>query len=330
MSMYGTCRCKKTFHPGNAPTVFPSRFFLVREDAEDLYQALHADTTDVATIINILAKRSLAQRLEIVNEYRTLHDADLIEDLRSKLSGDFESLIVAMMTPLDQYYASELNYAMVGAGTDENDLTEILCTLSNAEILAVRRSYHQQYAVKLEDAVIDDTSDEYRDLLLSLCRTERDEYQHPDQEAALTDANSMYNATSDTRWNVYHDVFCHRSYAQLQLVFNEYQNVAGKSIDDAIDDFFSGDVKTGLLAIVGDVKNPAKFFAEQLHATMAGLGTSDRDLMRLVVTRSEIDMADIKKEYETLYTATLATDIVEDTSGDYQKCLLVLIGEEPQ
>ena len=153
--------------------------------------------------------------------------------------------------------------------------------------------------MKLEDAVIDDTSGEYRDLLLSLCRTERDEYQHPDQEAALTDANSMYNATSDTRWNVYHDVFCHRSYAQLQLIFNEYQNVAGKSIEDAIDDFFSG-----------DVKNPAKFFAEQLHATMAGLGTSDRDLMRLVVTRSEIDMADIKKEYETLYTATLATDIV--------------------
>lgn len=274
-----------------------------------------------------MAKRSLAQRFDIINKYRTQYDADLVEDLKSKLFGDIETLIVALMTPLDQYYASELHHAMAGLGTDENDLTQILCTLSNAEILAVRRSYHQrkswllnynvflisnftEYSVNLGDDITDDTSDKYKDFLVSLCRTERVEDEDLDQEAAVTDAQSLFNTTTETRWSVYHDLFCHRSYAQLKLIFEEYEKVAGKSIEDSIQEFFSGDVKTGLLDIVGVAKNPIGFFAQQLHATIAGVGTSDRDLMRLIVTRCEIDLADIKREYQAQYSVTLAADIV--------------------
>ena len=274
-----------------------------------------------------MAKRSLAQRFDIINKYRAQYDADLVEDLKSKLFGDIETLIVALMTPLDQYYASELHHAMAGLGTDENDLTQILCTLSNAEILAVRRSYHQrkswlfnynvflisnftEYSVNLGDDITDDTSDKYKDFLVSLCRTERVEDEDLDQEAAVTDAQSLFNTTTETRWSVYHDLFCHRSYAQLKLIFEEYEKVAGKSIEDSIQEFFSGDVKTGLLDIVGVAKNPIGFFAQQLHATIAGVGTSDRDLMRLIVTRCEIDLADIKREYQAQYSVTLAADII--------------------
>ncbi|KAJ3643445.1 hypothetical protein Zmor_026155 [Zophobas morio] len=319
----------KLFPTGNTPTVVPSSSFVASEDADNLYNALQADTTNVSAIIKILAKRSLAQRFDIINKYRAQYDADLVEDLKSKLFGDIETLIVALMTPLDQYYASELHHAMAGLGTDENDLTQILCTLSNAEILAVRRSYHQQYSVNLGDDITDDTSDKYKDFLVSLCRTERVEDEDLDQEAAVTDAQSLFNTTTETRWSVYHDLFCHRSYAQLKLIFEEYEKVAGKSIEDSIQEFFSGDVKTGLLDIVGVAKNPIGFFAQQLHATIAGVGTSDRDLMRLIVTRCEIDLADIKREYQAQYSVTLAADIIDDTSGDYRNCLLILIAEEP-
>lgn len=53
---------------------------------------------------------------------------DLVEDLKSELSGDFEELILAlMMTPLE-YEAYCLNDALRGLGTDEAALLGMLLT----------------------------------------------------------------------------------------------------------------------------------------------------------------------------------------------------------
>jgi hypothetical protein len=53
------------------------------------------------------------------------------------------------------------------------------------------------------------------------------------------------------------------------------------------------------------VNNKAGFFADQLYKSMKGLGTDDSRLIRLVVTRCEVDMGEIKIEFVHRYGKSL-------------------------
>lgn len=57
------------------------------------------------------------------------------------------------------------------------------------------------------------------------------------------------------------------------------------------------------------VRDKSSYFAKRLHESMAGFGTNDRALIRIVATRCEIDMADIKNAYMSMYGKSLEADI---------------------
>ena len=71
------------------------------------------------------------------------HTQDLINELKSELSGNLEECILALLEPKVLYDAKSLRRAMKGAGTDERALIEILCTRTNAEIEEIKREYNQ-------------------------------------------------------------------------------------------------------------------------------------------------------------------------------------------
>uniref|UniRef100_A0A672PCU8 Annexin n=1 Tax=Sinocyclocheilus grahami TaxID=75366 RepID=A0A672PCU8_SINGR len=286
-------------------------------DVEVLRKAMKGFGTDENAIIELLGTRSNKQRVPLKAAYKTTYGKDLVSDIKSEVKGDFEDLVLAMLKAPAHFDASELKEAISGAGTDEACLIEILSSRSNAEILEINKVYKAEYGKSLEDAISSDTSGHFRRLLVSLNRYMFSVLQklHAAGENKVGTDESQFNA-----------ILCARSKPHLRQVFHEYQQMCGKDIEKSICSEMSGNVESGMVAVVKCIKNTAAYFAERLHKAMQGVGTKDRTLIRIMVSRSEVDMLDIRQEYLRQYGKSLYTAISGDTTGDYKKLLLKLCG----
>ncbi|XP_068597879.1 annexin A11a isoform X2 [Brachionichthys hirsutus] len=298
-------------------------------DVEVLRKAMKGFGTDEQAIIDLLGSRSNKQRVPLLRAYKTSYGKDLVKDLHSELSGDFRQLVMSTLKAPSEFDASELHSAIKGAGTDEACLIEILSSRSNAEIKEINRLFKQEYKKSLENSISGDTSGHFRRLLISLAQGNRDERVAVDISLAKQDAQALYAAgenklgTDESKFNA---ILCARSKPHLRAVFLEYQRMCGRDIEKSISREMSGDLESGMLAVVKCIKNTPAYFAERLYKAMKGAGTKDRTLIRIMVSRSEVDMLDIRQEYVKNYGKSLYTHISGDTSGDYKKLLLKFCG----
>ncbi|XP_036319357.1 annexin B10 isoform X3 [Rhagoletis pomonella] len=311
------------------PTVVPAAPFDASADAQALRGAMKGFGTDEDAIINILTARSNAQRQQIKAQFETEFGRDLIDDLKSELGGKFEEVIVALMTPPVEYLCKQLHKAMAGMGTDETTLVEILCTKTNEEMNEIVAAYEAKYDRPLAEQMCSETSGFFRRLLTLIVTGVRDPVGTVDANQAREDAEALYaagEAKLGTDEGVFNRIMSHSSFTQLRLIFDEYKQLSGQTIEQAIKHEMSGALHDAMIAIIECVQSPAAFFANRLYQAMDGLGTNDTTLIRIIVSRSEIDLCNIKDEFERIHNRTLYSAVVSETSGDYKNALTALLG----
>ncbi|KAA0704942.1 Annexin A13 [Triplophysa tibetana] len=290
----------ETINMGNCqPTIFPHNDFDVVADIKAIRKACKGldqfdsslfEGTDEQAIIDILANRCASQRLLIKEAYLDKYDDELVEVLKSELSGNFENAIIAMLDPPHVFAVKELRKAMKGAGTDEDVLVEILCTATNAG--------------------------------------NRDESYVVDETLAEQDAVSLFEAGEvglGTDESTFSHILATRNYLQLQVTFKAYEAISGTEILDAIDKETSGTLKDCYTTLVRCAKNPQLFFARRLNAAIKGAGTDEDTLTRIIVCRSEIDLETIKDMYLEKYDVSLKDAISSECSGDFKRLLLAVL-----
>jgi len=294
-----------------------------------LHEAMKGMGTNEEAIVQVLTSHNNAQRQQIITKYKTMFGKDLIDSLKSELGGKFEDAVLALMTPPNKFLAQELRGAMQGSGTDESVLIEILCR-SNADIRAIKQEYETVFKGRsLEKDVVSETGGHFERLLRSQVNASREENPNVDMGLAESDAKAIWEAGEKklgTDESVFNQVLCTRSYPQLKATFVRYQALSGKGILDTIKRELSGDLKEGFAAIVNYCWDPAYFFAERLYLSMKGGGTNDKQLIRNIVTRSEIDLKIVSQEFNKQYGKSLQDFIKGDCAGDYRRLLLAILG----
>uniref|UniRef100_H0YUM4 Annexin n=1 Tax=Taeniopygia guttata TaxID=59729 RepID=H0YUM4_TAEGU len=298
--------------------------FDARADAEALRKAMKGLGTDEETVLTILTTRNNAQRQEIASAFKTLFGRDLVDDLKSELTGKFETLMVSLMRPAYIFDAHALKHAIKGAGTNEKVLTEILASRTPAEVQNIKQVYQQEYEADLEDKITGETSGHFQRLLAN-----RDPDTGVDEALVEQDAQVLFRA-GELKWGTDEEKFITilgtRSVSHLRRVFDKYMTISGFQIEETIDRETSGDLEKLLLAVVKCIRSVPAYFAETLYYSMKGAGTDDDTLIRVMVSRSEIDLLDIRQEFRKNFAKSLYQAIQKDTSGDYRKALLLLCG----
>ncbi|CAH8858626.1 unnamed protein product [Trichobilharzia szidati] len=312
------------------PTLKPSPDFDPDKDCEKLHQAMAGMGTNEKAVIEIMGHRSSEQRVVITQRYKSIFGKDLTSKFKSEMSGALYDCMKALCYSPVELDARELRRAVEGAGTDEDALIEILCSRTNDQIKQIKETYTKVFPNRdLENDIKGDTSRHFKRVCVALLQANRDESTKVDTELARRDAESLYRAGEQklgTDESKFVQILVSRSYAHLRLVFEEYTTIGKRNIEDTLKAEMHGDTLRAFLSIVSCIKNKPKYFAEKLHKSMKGLGTDNKTLIRIIVSRCEIDLGIIKKEFQSLTGKTLEAYIHDDTSGDFRLILLALVG----
>ena len=296
-------------------------------DAETLRKAMKGFGTDEDTLIKVVANRTSRQRQIIKEQYKAAYGRDLISDLKSELNGKMEDAFIALFTDPIEYDADSIRNALQGAGTNEDTLIEIIASRNNAQLAAIKQCYNAKYKRDLESDIKSDTHGTLQHLLVSLLQGKRSVNQYPDQGRCAAIAKEIYDAgegklgTDESTFNKY---FVSLSPYELACVAQHYHKITGHTILNAIDSEFHGDSKKAFRTIVYATLSPSEYFATRVKDAIKGFGTQDTLLIRILVSRDEIDMPQIKQYYKQLYGKDMVEDIKSDISGDYQKLMVEL------
>ncbi|XP_052776735.1 annexin A11-like [Mya arenaria] len=313
-------------------TIVPKNPFSAEQAAGALRKAMKELADRQILRLEVMSSHTNQQRQEIFTSFKTQFGKDLRSELMSEISGRLQDLVLALLETPVNYDARELKAAIKGAGTDDGALIEILCSRSNERIRDIKQAYKTLFKSDLEEDIKSVTSGHFKRLLVSQLAAGRDESGSVDPDTAAQDAKKLFEAGAN-KLGIDESTFnriLSLGYAHLKAVFEAYQQNHGKDIEAVIQAETSGYLQDGYLAIVRIAKNPPAYFAQRLHKSMKGAGTKDSTLIRVVVSRSEVDMIQIKQEFQRLFGKTLGSFINGDTSGDYnyKKLLLALCAED--
>ena len=296
-------------------------------DAEVLRKAMEGFGTDEATLIKVIANRTGRQRQQIKAQYKATYGRDLIEDIKKECHGKLEEAFVALFKDPVEYDVDALREGMKGLGTNEDTLIEIIASRSPQQLLAIKNLYKQKYNRDLEDDIKKETHGTLEHILITLLQGKRSVNTNPDQNACAAIAKEILNAGEaklGTDESVFNKYFGSLSPYELCCVAQHYHKLTGHTILEAIEKEFVGDSKKAFKSIVYATLSPSEYFATRVNDALKGLGTKDHLLMRVLITRDEIDMPQIKQYYKQLYGKDMVEAIKSDISGDYEKLMVEL------
>ena len=298
------------------------------QDAKMINEALKKPR-NINTLIEIVTHRSNEQRQQIRKEYNTLYQIDLLEEFNKNLTSNFKETILALFLPPVDYDCYQIFKSVEGLSTNEDTLIEIIASRSNEELNQIKQRFFQIYNKDLIELVRSKTSGHLQKILIALLQADRPSNITPNEQNCIESAKRLFDSQSSNKEALYSSfvyVFTNKSREELALICKIYYNTYSKTLSEIVETSFSGNGRRVLKAIIYSLLSPSEYFAYRINKALSSFIINDNILIRILVSRDEIDIYRIKRYYLEKYNISLYDHVKEKTSGDYRNLLLSLIG----
>ncbi|XP_029919971.1 annexin A2 isoform X2 [Myripristis murdjan] len=281
---------------GTLGTVRPFPNFHPDRDAAEIQMAL--EKKDAVNLVRILTNRSNAQRQVIAKTFLTLTEKDLASAVKKALSGELETLLLALLITPQQHDAQRLRLAMEGLGTDEETLLEILCTRSSLQLKEINTAYSGLYKKELLKDLKGETSGDFAKLIVALLNKEK--ISGVVQRDIETLSASLNGKKADAEPWI--NILTSRDSDHLNKVLMGLELETGQMVEQALQKRFSGDFGLGLKVLVQCIQNPYLYLAQRLQTMKTPI------VQGIMVSHCEEDLLCVRAAYlkhtgTSLYTA---------------------------
>lgn len=142
-----------------------------KHEAAKLHDAIVANKLDDEELMLVLSIRNMFQLRETFKCYKDNYGKSIDQDILACGKGILESILKVAIWCIDtpeKHFAEIIRASIVGLGTDEDSLSRAIVSRAEVDLMKVRGEYFEANKSSMDNAVIDDTSGDYKDFLMTL------------------------------------------------------------------------------------------------------------------------------------------------------------------
>ena len=284
-------------------------------------------------IIDIITQRTYHQICKISNTFNKIYNKDLISELKKFFfdKGTLEDICISLITNSIDNDCNYLHMAIKSIPKDLETITEILSTRSSLIIKEINEKYKELFKYEEKDLIKGiecSFSDFVKSILISLLTVKRSENNYPNYDECQNYAEKL-KLENINEWtkedSFFAKIFTQNSPMEISYISKIFHKLTGFTILDVINNKLNDDdVKIFLQNFIFAILSPCEYFATKLNKAISG--KNDKIITRILVSRHDVDMEEIKHCYFKLYGKELSKELKDIYSGLYYKVINKLIG----
>ncbi|XP_010528747.1 PREDICTED: annexin A13-like [Tarenaya hassleriana] len=296
---------------------------------------IHESCGRKADLIRSLAARTKIERKQIRDTYRKMYGQELANVLLLQKNREDDMISHALWLWMLEPHARDAviaREALDRAGDiDFKALVEIFSGRKSNHIDMIRQVYQERYKRNIDQDIVNiEPPHPYQKILLALAASHKGHEAEVSEHIAKCDAKRLYESGEGRRGAldeaVVVEIFTKRSIPQLKLNFSFYKHIYGHGYAQWLKKDNHMEFKEAVRVVTKCICDPPKYYAQELHASIRGFNNKSKaDVTRIMVSRGDIDMDDIKREFTGKYGVQLKDSISENIPcGFYKDFLLAL------
>ncbi|KAF8043634.1 hypothetical protein BT93_A1831 [Corymbia citriodora subsp. variegata] len=220
--------------------------------------------------------------------------------------------------------------------TDYRALVEIFLGRKSSHIQLIRQAYQRKFRRQLEQDIIKiEPPHAFQRILRALATSHKAHQADVSQHLAKCDARRLYETGEGSPSGaieeaVVLEIVSKRSIPQLKRTFLSYRHIYGHDYSESLKKEGATEFAYAFRMVVKCISNAPKYYAKMLHTSLNGRAINKSALTRVMVSRAELDMTEIRRAFKRKYGVEIQDCICQSIAcGDYRDFLVALATKTP-